>query len=338
MRKLCKILLITAVLLSNTYVLTSQNDALKILPNGNVGIGTSTPSTTLDVKGTIQGKSLIISDTLTVKTVNFKEGIKTSTGMFTGNATINNAFIGDVGHGFDWAGFAHKEAVDTKSYGFLHHKDGIYSLVNIKSGDGYIGFRADNADKMVVRPSGNVGIGTINPTEKLQVAGTIKATTIKATTINATTITANTVNGEKPPMIINVGKRSITNKWQAENRDVKSLCGDADGCTMKIFFQVVSNRDEVRTISEQIYIEQPNRSTNKNPGLHGYTRQLGGGDKGFVLGTTARQDIIPHPWDWIYVRNYGSSNVGSLTPAYKGYNLQFMTRPGVIATVIIYDR
>jgi 2-oxoglutarate dehydrogenase E2 component (dihydrolipoamide succinyltransferase) len=39
MKKAYRILLITAVLLGNSYALMSQNDALKILPNGKVGIG-----------------------------------------------------------------------------------------------------------------------------------------------------------------------------------------------------------------------------------------------------------------------------------------------------------
>jgi hypothetical protein len=107
---------------------------------------------------------------------------------------------------------------------------------------------------------------------------------------------------------------------------------------MKIFFQIVSNRDEVRTITEQIYIEQPDKSNNKTAGLSGYARQMGGGGQSFVLGTSARHEIIPHPWEWIYVRNYGSPEVGPKTAAYKGYELQFMVRPSVTATVIIYDR
>ncbi|WP_299210120.1 hypothetical protein [uncultured Dokdonia sp.] len=323
------------LLILNIQFLKAQEDALKILPNGNVGIGTSTPRTPLEVKGTIKSQNLVLNDSLTAKTGNFEgtirgenltlsDALTAKTGNFTGNVTINNAFIGDVGHGFDWASFSHKNATTTASYGFLHHKEGIYSLINIKSGDGYIGFRADNADKMVIRPSGNVGIGTINPKATLQVEGNI---------------VANTVNGEKPPMIINVGTKSITNSWQAENRDIESLCGDADGCTMKIFFQVVSNRDEVRTITEQIYIEQPDKSNNKNPGLHGYTRQLGTGDSGFVLNTATKYDIIPHPWNWLYVRNYGNASIPNLPQGvYKGYNVQFLVPPGINATVIIYDR
>jgi hypothetical protein len=104
---------------------------------GNVGIGTPSPSQRLQVTG--------------------------------GNGVINNVFLGNVGHGQDWAGFSHFTATSTAGYGFLHNSTGQFALVNKKSGGGYIGFRVDNADKMVISDAGNVGIGTTNPTSgKLQ--------------------------------------------------------------------------------------------------------------------------------------------------------------------------
>ena len=125
--------------------------------------------------------------------------------------------------------------------------------------------------------------------------------------------------------------------WYAVNKDIKDLCGDADGCTMKLFLRV-NDSDVVRTLSEQIYIEQPDKSSNKNAGLHGWIRQLGGGESDFVLQTNALHEIIPHPWNWIYVRNYSSPEVGPKSTAFSGYQVQFMTKPNISATVIIYDR
>lgn len=335
MKTLLKTIFCICFISSNIQFTLAQTESLKILPNGNVGIGTSTPEVLLDVNGTLKATNIIVDDSLTSTNGNFTTSLTgrnpiftgeflATTGAFSGNLKINNTFIGDVGLGAEWASFSHKDAKSTSSYGFTQNPQGTYSLINIKSGDAnsYIGFRVDNADKMVIKSNGDVGIGTTNPNAKLQVEGAIKATS---------------VNGEEPPMTFDVGDKTILNKWQAKNIDIGSLCGDEDGCTIKILLQVLS-RDEVRVIEETIYIEQTNKSNNKNPGLNGWTRQQGGGDVSFVLNTSGRYDIIPHPWDWIYVRNYGNPNIPNLEQGlYTGYNVQFMTRPDVIATVIIYD-
>ena len=180
----------------------------------------------------------------------------------------------------------------------------------------------NHTNRLIVNSAGNVGIGTANPKSKLEVAGAIRA---------------NSLNGEKPPMIFEIGSKGDTKKWNAVNQDIGPLCGDADGCTMKFLFRVNST-DEVRVITEHIYIEQPDKSSNKSPGLQGWTRQLAGGEIRFVLQTAKKNDIVPHPWDWIYVRNYSSREVGPESNAFGGYQVQFMTRPNVSATVIIYDR
>jgi hypothetical protein len=337
MKTLLKTIFCICFIGSNIQFALAQTESLKILSNGNVGIGTSTPEVLLDVNGTLKATNIIVDDSLTSTNGNFTTSLKALNPIFSGiltadsaaitnNSTISNAFIGDVGHGATWASFSHKDASSVDSYGFLHHSQGTSSFINIKSGDsaGYIGFRVDNIDKMIIKPSGNVGIGTQTPKAKLQVEGAILATS---------------VNGEKPPMIFDVGRKDVLKSWQATNVDIGPLCGDEDGCTIKILLQVLS-RDEVRVIEETIYIEQINKSNNKNPGLNGWTLQQGGGDVSFVLNTTKGYDITPHPWDWIYVRNYGNSLFSPDLPegVYTGYTVQFMTIPNVIATVIIYDR
>ncbi|QZZ22011.1 tail fiber domain-containing protein [Leptothermofonsia sichuanensis E412] len=90
-----------------------------------------------------------------------------------GNATLNNVFLGNVGHGALWAGFSHSNSVTTAGYGLLQHRDGIFTLLNKKSGGGYLGFRVDNADKMIINDAGNVGIGTTEPRTQLHVLGRI---------------------------------------------------------------------------------------------------------------------------------------------------------------------
>jgi hypothetical protein len=63
-----------------------------------------------------------------------------------------------------------------------------------------------------------------------------------------------------------------------------------------------------------MYIEQPDKSNNKSPGLHGWTRRLGGEDSAFILGTAAKYEIIPTPWSWMYVRNYPTLPSGQSGP------------------------
>ncbi len=109
-----------------------------IQDGGNVGIGTTTPTRLLDT---------------------------------TGNAKLNNVFIGDVGHGATWAGFSHDSIPGTGTYGLLQSSDSNYTLLNKASGAGWIGFRVNNADMMVVRETGNVGIGTTTAPSPLTVAG-----------------------------------------------------------------------------------------------------------------------------------------------------------------------
>jgi hypothetical protein len=154
-------------------------------------------------------------------------------------------------------------------------------------------------------------------------------------------------NGDKQPYVFEVGNKADTTNWyavQVPSDIIQRYLGDANGGTIRISLRV-NNSDEVRTITETIYIEQPDKSNNRNAGLHGWTRQGGGGDTGFVLDTSNRTDVIPHPWDWIWVRNYASpeppgrgGNTGAAWTGDHKYRLEFMTRPNISATVIIYDR
>lgn len=123
---------------------TSNTERMRVTSAGNVGIGISAPTQKLDVQG--------------------------------GNARINNTFIGDVGHGTNWAGFAHFSQASTSGYSLLASSDGSYTLINkLNTGGGYIGFRVGNIDQAVLTNSGNMGIGTTAPAYKLDVYGTIRA-------------------------------------------------------------------------------------------------------------------------------------------------------------------
>jgi hypothetical protein len=109
--------------------------------SGNVGIGTSATAEKLTVNG---------------------------------NAVIKNTFIGDQGFGPTWVGFAAGSSPSKLGYGFLQKDDGTSTYINKKSGDGAIGFRIDNEDKMVIDKSGNVSIGKPEAKATLTVSGDLQ--------------------------------------------------------------------------------------------------------------------------------------------------------------------
>ncbi len=134
------------------------NDALQVNLNATFGGDLSAKGATFGGNLTVQGATFTAKDA-----------------TITGN--INNAFIGDVGHTNYWAGFSHKDAKGTGSYGLLQSGNGLYTLINKAPGDGgFIGFRVNNQDKMVILNNGNVGIGTTTPGRPLEINNALKLT------------------------------------------------------------------------------------------------------------------------------------------------------------------
>jgi hypothetical protein len=95
-----------------------------ILPVGNVGIGTTSPGSKLDVAGTIN--------------------------ISSGSANLRRLAFDASGIYYNWI----------ESGGSV--------------GAGYMAFATGNSETMRIIPSGNVGIGTSNPAEKLEVVGRLK--------------------------------------------------------------------------------------------------------------------------------------------------------------------
>jgi hypothetical protein len=133
-------------------------DHLVIASDGNIGLGKSKPTTTLDVEG----------------------GGQFSTGMnigFSGTPTADTVSIGDANH-----------AVSLNTNG-----DPVYAFdVNdfmgyIRSSD-QLRFVVNNADAIRILSDGKVGIGTSTPGTKLEVSGKILATSMESTgAVTATT-------------------------------------------------------------------------------------------------------------------------------------------------------
>jgi hypothetical protein len=193
---------------------------------GNVGVGTSTPSEKLTVAGNISAASNIFATEFQAHGSNgftfFTPELGSDTGMFNSSdgvlafrvnnteavrisATASGSRVG--------MGFAGNEAPQAR----LHIKDGaimpaagnsaaygIQFPSDIGGGGGdsawmryyvrtgedcnlELGVSNDGADNIVLMPSGNVGVGTTTPNEKLTVTGNISATgTITTSSGNST--------------------------------------------------------------------------------------------------------------------------------------------------------
>jgi hypothetical protein len=73
-------------------------------------------------------------------------------------ARLNNAAVGQMGHGAVWAGFSHGDQVGQPSYGLLQSNVGKNTLVNKRAGGGNIEFRVDNATKLAMADGGQLAV------------------------------------------------------------------------------------------------------------------------------------------------------------------------------------
>lgn len=141
--------------LGQKFVVNTTKTAMTMLSNGNVGIGTTTPGTSLNIVGTVR----VNSGTIQLdnnQSISAKNTSGTYASIFFGGGD-NNAYIGDY--------------------------NGLFSQTKFVSGHGGYSFATGTSggtNRMVIDTSGNVAIGTNNPQGyKLAVNGSMIATSIK---------------------------------------------------------------------------------------------------------------------------------------------------------------
>ncbi len=136
--------------------------------------------------GAIDGSKVATDAALSIKSLKISGALEIPTSGATslGNTTMNNAYVGDCGHGAGWASFCHKSSVSTEGYGVLAHKDGKHVLINVKKMPGAsIIFRADNKDLVTVKEDGELKGSNATFSGELKVTG--KATLGDTTMNNA---------------------------------------------------------------------------------------------------------------------------------------------------------
>lgn len=139
--------------LDNTNI-NHENPFMVFRPNGNIGIGTLSPSAKLDVRGEqyLEGTLLINP----VNKNNYREGIRIRASS-TNWATIVLGAVANEG--------------TSENAWSIHRKDNNDFAISRNSADGSNG--------MVITKAGNVGFGKAYPTHKLEVNGTIRSKEVK---------------------------------------------------------------------------------------------------------------------------------------------------------------
>lgn len=147
--------------------------------------------------------------------------------------------------------------------------------------------------------------------------------------------------GKEPDMTFMVWNPDLTT-WACTARNLDDYCGDSDGCRITLLMQHELEPDQVRVIDEHIYMEESSVSNNNTPGVYGWTRQEGGGDRAWQTGSnnTVRETMFA-PWDWVYMQDFISRVCPGRTtdsPTYDNpYRFNFRSHPHVTTRVIIKD-
>jgi hypothetical protein len=162
--------------ISSNEIIKFNRDKLVIDTNGNIGIGTTTPTFKFAVTGNtnitgatnIGGDLTVVTNVLKVNTTTNRVGIN--------NATPSAPYSLDVSGNVKIRGFLDMSNNIIQEVSGIYFNDGSYighgSSFDISSNE-IIKF---NRDKLVIDTNGNIGIGTITPTFKFAVTGNTNIT------------------------------------------------------------------------------------------------------------------------------------------------------------------
>ncbi len=140
------------------------------------GVAGQTPTAALNTEGSLQikgwfktmGRRIYFGDS------QYLEGNNTSALTFRSNHSSYSQLILK-----DKEGTLYGKLFGSANGAFFGLQDGDGSWSYLARKDLYTDFRINNSTKMRIRSSGNVGIGTLNPQNRLDVCGTIRGTEVR---------------------------------------------------------------------------------------------------------------------------------------------------------------
>ena len=153
------------------YGINNTNQALSLQPSGgNVGIGTTSPGTKLDVSGIARATSLSTVSGLGLQVGGYAFLSQTTSGVMTflghniraSDSVANTAIVQNAG----WISSLMK----------MYYSDGITFHTDSTVYAAGATYPLSTTERMRITPAGNVGIGTTSPGASIHVAGAINST------------------------------------------------------------------------------------------------------------------------------------------------------------------
>ena len=159
-------------------------ERMRITSSGNIGVGTDTPSTKLEVTGGIKCTSIQSSGD-----ADFGQSTRTGTGVGTGDVNLQVGY-NRTGNGISKILLYGSAGSSATGFTTIQKESGINGNLNISdNGTGSLYLTKNNAagtirfqtgvggnDRITILANGNVGIGTAAPGTLLEVNGAVKGT------------------------------------------------------------------------------------------------------------------------------------------------------------------
>jgi hypothetical protein len=255
----------------NTSNTTTEIERMTITSNGNVGIGTSSPSQTLDVDGGIKVKGTGSNPGLTMDNVLYVQRsgngasyssydyhafyTNSTSGAETGSERMRILSNGRVGIGTTSPG--QKLSIQDGNLGVFNSSKDIMALFAGSYGNYlHIGCwnQAGSTSKNIVlnQYGGNVGIGTTSPAQKLHVAGNIQTTGgvyLKSHGINYLS------NGNGDGASLSTGNVTFRSWWGIRYLDYTSTCRCFISTRSGTWYGNTASTSDDRCKREEVYIQ-----------------------------------------------------------------------------------